>query len=67
MDFSRHVLKIGFYPRPEYDNFAYRLCGIRQYRVDRDFPCLRRTNVPASTVNATWTLALPAIQNWLKE
>lgn len=65
--FSNLLLKMGFYPRPEYDEYIYRLYGIRQYHVDRDFPCLRRANVPAGVVNATWLLALPAIKGWLKE
>ncbi len=65
--FSNLLLKMGFYPRPEYEEYVYRLNGIRQYRVDRDFPCLRRTSVQASVVNATWVLALPAIKSWLKE
>ena len=66
-DFRNLLLKLGFYPRPEYDEFIYRLNGIRQYRVDQEFPCLRRANLPASIKNATWILALPAIKSWLKE
>ena len=65
--FSNLLLKMGFYPRPEYDEFIYRLNKICQYRVDRNFPCLRRANVPDSIVNATWTLALSAAKDWLKE
>ncbi len=65
--FSNLLLKMGFYPRPEYDAFIYRLNRMCQYRVDRNFPCLRRANVPGGVVNATWTLALPAIKDWLKE
>lgn len=65
--FSNLLLKMGFYPRPEYDEHIYRLNGIRQYRVDRAFPCLRRASVQAGVVNATWLLALSAIKGWLKE
>lgn len=65
--FSNLLLKMGFYPRPEYEEYVYRLNGIRQYRVDRDFPCLRRASVQAGVVNATWVLALSAIKSWLKE
>lgn len=65
--FSNLLLKMGFYPRPEYEEHVYRLNGIRQYCVDKDFPCLRRASVPASVVNATWSLALSAIKSWLKE
>lgn len=65
--FSNLLLKMGFYPRPEYEEYVYRLNGIRQYRVGKDFPCLRRASVPASVVNATWSLALSAIESWLKE
>ena len=65
--FSNLLLKMGFYPRPEYDEFIYRLNRIWQYRVDRNFPCLRRSSLPDSIVNATWTLALPAVKDWLKE
>ena len=65
--FSNLLLKMGFYPRPEDEEYVYRLNRIRQYRVDRDFPCLRRASVQTSVVNATWSLALSAIENWLKE
>lgn len=65
--FSNLLLKMGFYPRPEYEEYVYRLNGIRQYRVDKGFPCLRRASVQASVVNATWFLALSAIDGWLKE
>lgn len=65
--FSNLLLKMGFYPRPEYEDYTYRLNGVRQYRVDRGFPCLRRGSVPPSVVNAVWTLALSAIESWLKE
>ena len=65
--FSNLLLKMGFYPRPEYEEYVYRLNGIRQYRVGRDFPCLRRASVQTSVVNATWFLSLSAIERWLKE
>lgn len=65
--FSNLLLKMGFYPRPESEEYTYKLNGIRQYRIDRSFPCLRRANMPVSVVNATWSLALSAVESWLKE
>lgn len=65
--FSNLLLKMGFYPRPEYEKYAYHLNGIRQYRIDKGFPCLRRASVPNSVVNAAWSLALSAVESWLKE
>lgn len=63
--FNNLLLKNGFYPRPEYDEYVFRLKGIRQYHVGKDFPCLRRANIPGSVANVSWTLILAAISPWL--
>lgn len=65
--FCSLLLKLGFYPRPEYDEYIYRLNGMRLYRVDKTFPCLRRSNVPCSVAGAVYTLTLAAIRSYLKE
>lgn len=65
--FSSLLLKMGFYPRPEYDEHVYRPKGMRQYRVDTTFPCLRRSNIPSSVVEAIYTLSLASVKSHLKE
>ena len=67
MAFSSLLLRMGFYPRPEYDEYIYRPNGTRLYRVDETFPCLRRSNVPNSVADAVYTLTLAAVRSYLKE
>lgn len=67
MAFSSLLLRAGFYPRPEYDEYIYRPNGTRLYRVDETFPCLRRANLPNSVANAVYTLTLAAVRSYLKE
>lgn len=61
------LLEANYFPRTDYDKYIYRLNGIRQYQVNKSFPCLRRANVNTSVVDASWTLALAAVANWLQE
>lgn len=65
--FSSLLLRLGFYPRPEYDEYVYRPKGMRQYRVDATFPCLRRSSIPGGVVEAVYTLSLAAMKSHLKE
>ena len=65
--FELLLLKNGYFPRKEYDNFIYRPNGRRLFRVDENFPCLRRNQIPVAVVNASWTLSLAAVSDWLKE
>lgn len=67
LTFSSLLLRLGFYPRSEYDEYVYQLKGMRQYRVDTDFPCLRRSNMPGSVADAVYSLTLAAIKSYLKE
>ena len=67
MTFSSLLLRAGFYPRPEYDEYIYRPNGMRLYRVDETFPCLRRSNVPNSVADAVYTLTLAVVRSHLKE
>ena len=64
---SRMLFQAGYYPRPEYDENAYQLHFIEQYRVSADFPCLRRAAFPDAVGNARYSLVLPAIKGFVKE
>lgn len=65
--FRSLLLEANYFPRTDYDKYIYRLNGIRQYHVNKSFPCLRRANVNTCVVDASWTLALAAVANWLQE
>ena len=67
LTFSSLLLRLGFYPRSEYDEYVYQLKGMRQYRVDTAFPCLRRSSMPGSVADAVYSLTLAAIKSYLKE
>lgn len=67
--FSNMLLKYGYYPRPEYedDEYTFEIKNVQHYLVREDFPCLRRSGLPASVVKAEYNLSLPAIQSYRDE
>ena len=40
---------------------------IEQYQVNDDFPCIKRSNLPAAVSNCTYTLSIPGLQRWRLE
>lgn len=42
----------------------YILHRIEVYRVSKDFPCIRRSEVPVSISNAAYDLSIPGLQTW---
>lgn len=45
----------------------YFLHGIEIYAVNNDFPRIRRSGIPTAIANGTYSLSIPAIQNWRVE
>lgn len=43
---------------------AYVLHRIESYKVDNDFPRIRRSKIPVGVSNATYDLSIPGMQNW---
>lgn len=67
--FSTLLLRYGYYPRPEYENeeYTFEIKAVNRYAVSSDFPCIRRSALPASITGAKYSLALAAIDSYRKE
>ena len=67
--FSNMLLRYGYYPRPEYEDadYTFEIKDVQHYLVDEGFPCLRKSEMPASVVKAEYYLSLPAIQNYRED
>jgi len=67
--FSNTLLKYGYYPRPEYEDadYSFEVKDIQRYLVKDDFPCLRRSELPASVIKAEYILSLPVIQTYRED
>lgn len=61
------LLSLGYYKRIEYDEHNFKFSGIKRYKVGSDFPCLRKSELPASIAHAKYDLALTAIRDIIKE
>lgn len=61
--FSERLNNMGFEPDEEYNKFNYVYKGTEMYRVDEDFPRLRRRNLDEAIGNVKYTLILNAISN----
>jgi hypothetical protein len=64
---SEILLNFGYYIRKEYDEPAYKLSKINRYKVDKDFPSMRRQNIPNAIVNSKYQLSVSYIGKWLIE
>lgn len=62
---SEILLGFGYFPRPEYDDPAFKLTGISRYLVDKTFPSLRRQDIPEAVINSEYQLSLSSIGNHL--
>ena len=67
--FSNMLLRLGYYLRIEYESeeYTFEIKGIQKYTVNYDFPCIRRTNLPASVTSAKYILSIAAIEPYKKE
>lgn len=61
------LLNLGYYPRREYDDFNFRYSGMERYSVSKDFPCLRKEQLPSQIVAAKYDLSIGAIREFRKE
>ena len=65
-EFSNMLLKYGYYPRYEYESpdCTFAVKGTVHYNVTKQFPCLRRGNIPTSITRASYYISLPTISEW---
>ncbi len=59
--------ELGFYERDEYNSYSFKLKKVKRYVVNRDFPCLRRLNMPRAILLAKYELSLGNLEDFLIE
>lgn len=62
---STILLNLGYFPRPEYDEPAFKLTKVNRFLVDSNFPSIRRKNIPQAIINSKYLLSISAINNHL--
>lgn len=61
------LLNLGYYCRPEYDEFLYKFTKLDKYVVNKDFPCMRREPTSHAVINAKYELSVSFISNFLEK
>jgi hypothetical protein len=59
--FESRLLDAGFVMRDEYSERAYIFRQFRGFRVEEDFPAIRRSQLPVGIGKVSWELEIPAI------
>ena len=65
--FSDILLNLGYYKTTEYDEYMYRYAKMERYKVDLNFPCIRRNILPQAVISSSYYLSISSINNLLKE
>lgn len=65
--FGDILLRQGYIPKEEYNEYIFKFSGISRYLVDETFPSLRRKDIPTAITNAHYTLSIASIADYLKE
>lgn len=60
------LLNLGYFPRPEYDELAYKLAKFERYEVGNEFPAIRRHSLPNAVISLKYQLSVSSIQKFLK-
>lgn len=61
------LLSYGYYFDKAYDGIGFKYNGMEQYLVNDKFPCLRKSQIPASVQNAKYELSLAAIDSFKED
>jgi hypothetical protein len=64
--FNDILLGLGFFKRYEYDEYTFKLSAIHRYQVDKDFPCLRKSQIPLAVINIKYDLSISYINKYLR-
>lgn len=65
--FESRLLSSKYNPADTQSDEPYFLHQIELYRVNDDFPRIRRSNLPAEISNCTYTLSISGLQKWRLE
>ena len=66
-EFMKKVSSAGYYYHEEYDNFIYSCKGINKYKVNDDFPRLKKTDLPKEIATVSYELLIPNLREFLEE
>lgn len=61
------LLNMGYCERNEYNEYLFKFSGLVRYAVNKEFPCIRRSDIPDSIINTKYELSLPSIHKYIKE
>jgi hypothetical protein len=61
------LLSLGYYENEAYNNYYFHYNGITLYRVDAEFPCIRKTSLPSAAQSVRYDLSLSAIQTFKED
>lgn len=64
--FTLKLASAGYIQMSEYDKIYWKHFSTQAYRVTKDFPCIRRGDLPDSVINADYRISLPSIADWRK-
>lgn len=62
--FMARMLSYGYYADKGYDAFAFKYNGMTLYSVKKDFPCVRKSDLPAAAEHVKYELSLAAIDSY---
>lgn len=65
--FKQTLMSIGYFETSQYDNQCYKEIKVEFYKVNNDFPCIRRNVIPTAVVNSNYELAIAGIRKFIKE
>jgi len=63
IDFKEKLLLVGYGQNKE-NELYFRVCGIENYRVNEEFPKIKRNDIPTAITKVSYTLNLEAISNF---
>lgn len=65
--FQEKINNSGYCINSEYDNYNFVVKDIQRYKVNEEFPCLRKRNISSSIEDVRYTLLLDEITDFREE
>ena len=65
--FKNRVLAYGYLFDKYYDKYGFKYKGYTLYKVNKQFPCIRKENLPTAATSVKYDLNLPVIESFKEE
>ena len=62
--FTNQLSKAGFMPLKEYDDYSFNFSDCWRFRINSEFPCIRRKQLPLSVGKLTYDIILNNIKEF---